>query len=41
MVYGRNPQTPLDLVTIPNPTKFSWEAEKRAKEIQDLHTKVK
>jgi len=30
----------LDLVPIPNPTKFSWEAEKGAKEIQDLHAKV-
>jgi len=29
------------LVPIPNPTKFSWEAEKRAKEIQELHTKVR
>jgi len=41
VVYGYNPRTPLDLVPIPNPTKFSWEAEKRAKEIQELHTKVK
>ena len=41
VVYGYNPRTPLDLVPIPNPTKFSWEAEKRAKEIQELHTKVR
>ena len=31
----------MDLVPIPNPTKFSWEAEKREKEIQELHTKVR
>ena len=41
VVYGCNPRTPLDLVPIPNPTKFSWEADKRAKEIQELHTKVR
>jgi len=40
IVYGNNPQTPLDLVPICNPTKFSWEAEKRVKEIQELHAKV-
>jgi len=32
---------PLDMGTILNPTKFSWEVEKRAKEIQELHTKVR
>jgi len=31
----------LDLTPISNPTKFSWEAEKRAKEIQDLHSQVR
>ena len=41
VVYGYNPSTPLDLVPIPTPTKFSWEAEKRAKEIQELHAKVR
>jgi len=41
VVYGDNPRTPLDLVLIPNPTKFSWEDEKRAKEIQELHTKIR
>ena len=41
VVYGHNPCTPLDLVSIPNPTKFSWEADKRAKEIQELHAKVR
>ena len=41
VVYGYNPRTPLDLVPISNPTKFSWEADKRAKEIQDLHAKVR
>jgi len=40
-VYGNNPRTPLDLVRIFNPTKFSWEAEKRAREIQELHAKVR
>ena len=41
VVYSYNSRTPLDLVPILNPTKFSWEAEKRAKEIEDLHAKVK
>jgi len=41
VVYRCNPQTPLDLIPIPNLPKFSWEAEKRAKEIQDLNVKVK
>ena len=41
VVYGYNLRTPLDLVLIPNSTKFSWEVEKRAKEIQELHTKVR
>jgi len=40
-VYGNNPQTPLDLVPISNPANFSWEAEKRAKDIQELHAKVR
>jgi len=40
-VYGLNPQTPLDLTSIPTPTKFSWEAEKTAKEIQELHVQVR
>jgi len=31
----------LDLVPIRNPTKFSWKVEKRAKEIQDLHVKIR
>ena len=33
VVYSYNPRTPLDLVLIPNPTKYSWEAKKRANEI--------
>ena len=41
VVYGYNPKTPLDLTPIPTPTKFSWEAEKRAKEIKDLHAQVR
>jgi len=41
MVYGYNPRTPLDLVPVPNPTKFNWEAEKRVNEIQERHTKVR
>jgi len=31
VMYGYNPRTPLDLTPIPTPTKFSWEADKRAK----------
>ena len=41
VAYGYNPWSPLDLVPIPNPTKFSLDAEKRAKEIQELHAKVR
>ena len=41
VVYGQNPRTPLDLTSLPTPTKFSWEAEKRAKEIQDLHVHIR
>jgi len=41
VVYGCNPRTPLDLTPLPTPAKFSWEAEKRAKEIKDLHTQVR
>jgi len=37
VVYGYNPQTPLDLTLIPTPAKFGWEAEKRAKEIKEVH----
>jgi len=40
-MYGNNPWTPLDLVPISNPTKFSWEVEKGAREIQELHAKVR
>ena len=31
----------MDHVPITNPTKFSWEAEKTAKEIQELHAKIR
>ena len=41
MVYGCNPKTPLDLTALPIPTKYSWKAEKRAKEIKDLHAQVR
>ena len=41
VVSGYNPRTPLDVVPIPNPTKFNWKAEKRAKEIQEPHAKVR
>ena len=41
VVYGCNPKTPLDLTPLPIPAKYSWEAEKRAKEIKDLHTQVR
>ena len=40
VVYGSNPNTPLDLTPLPIPAKYSWEAEKRAKEIKDLHAQV-
>jgi len=40
VVYGYNPKTPLVLTPIPTPNKFSWEAEKRAKEIKYLHAQV-
>jgi len=39
-LYRCNPRTPLDLTPIPNPTKLSWEAEKRAKKIEDLYAKI-
>ena len=41
VVYGQNSRSPIDLIPLPTPTKFSWEAEKRAKEIQDLHAQVR
>ena len=41
VVYDYNPRTPFDLVPILNSTKFSWKAEKRAKEIQELYVKVR
>ena len=41
VVYGFNPCTPIDLTPLPTPTKFSWEAEKRVKEIQELHAQVR
>jgi len=41
VVYGCNPRSPLDLIPLPVPAKYSWEAEKRAKEIKDLHTQVR
>jgi len=40
VVYGNNPRTSLDLVPIFNSTNFSWDVEKRAREIQELHAKV-
>jgi len=40
IVYGQNPRTPLDLIPVPTPTKFSWEVKKRSKEIQDLHSHI-
>ena len=41
MIYGYNPWIPLDLIPLPTFTKFSWEDEKRAKEIKDLHAQVR
>jgi len=40
VVYGCNPRTPLDLTPLPTSAKFSWEVEKRAKEMKNLHTQV-
>jgi len=41
VVYGCNPRTPLDLTPLPTPIKFSWGAEKGAKEIKELHAQVR
>jgi len=41
VVYGCNPKTPLDLTPLPILAKYCWEAEKRAKEIKDLHAQVR
>ena len=41
VVYSCNPRTPVDLIPLPTRVKFSWEAEKRAKEIKDLHNQVR
>ena len=41
VVYGYNPQTPVDLIPLSTRVKFSWGAEKRAKEIKDLHNQVR
>jgi len=41
VVYGTNSRTPLDFTPISSSTKFSWEANKRVKEIQELHAKVR
>jgi len=35
------PKDSFDLTPLPTPTKFSWEAEKKAKEIKELHTQVR
>jgi len=40
VVYGYNPRIPLDLIPLPTHVQFSWEAEKRAKEIKDLTIKL-
>jgi len=34
VIYGYNPRPLLDVVLIPTPTKFSWEVETTAKQIQ-------
>jgi len=36
-VYGINPLTPLDLLPLPLESKVSYEAKKRAKEMEKLH----
>ena len=41
VVYGKSPFTSRDLVPLLITTKFSWEVSKRAKEIKELHTKVR
>ena len=38
VVYGSNPRTPLDLIPLPTRIQFIWEAEKRAEEINELHS---
>src|SRR4051812_30294515 len=40
IVYGVMPTTPLDLVPIPTDSKFSSDAEERARQIKKLHEKV-
>jgi len=41
VVYGVNSCTPFDLTPISTSTKFCWEANKRVKDIQELHAKVR
>jgi len=41
VVHGNNPKSALDLIPIPTSTKFTWEAENRAKQIQDIHAQVR
>jgi len=36
-VYGVNPLTPIDLLTIPMESRVCYEVELRAKEIEKLH----
>lgn len=41
VVYGVNPYTPLDIISLPTQGKYSQEADKRAKEIKETHVKIK
>jgi hypothetical protein len=40
VVYGCNPKTPLDLVSLPISHSYSGDADERAKAIKDLHEQV-
>jgi hypothetical protein len=40
VVYGCNPKTPLDLVSLPISHNYSGDADERAKAIKDLHEQV-
>ena len=39
-MYGINPLTPIDLITLPTDCKVSFEVEKRAKEMKRLHDRL-
>jgi hypothetical protein len=41
VVYGYNPKSPLDLVSLPTSQHYSADATERAKTIKDLHEQVR